>query len=427
LKIKLNKDLIDFAYRDALHRTTRTQIYFGGSSSGKSFSFMTFAVLWALQGRSVLIVRKVGATLNKSVWPELIKAISKLKLSKYFDIRKADRTIESLISTGSIMCIGVDDEEKIKSITSPTSNCIDTIICEEATELYKSDITQLMIRQRGESTFQKRIILLFNPIFKLHWIYEQYFKPIDQVYDFNNDATIYQSNDLYIQKTTYKDNTHLGREEVETLENLKDISLYHYNVYTLGRFGVFGERIYTNVSEYTNVDISKMEIKCGLDFGWNDPTAFTVTAHDIRTKVIYIIDEIYGSKIDLDDLVEQIKTIFMSHNISLSSTITCDSEDPRSISQLKRAGLNVKSAKKGPGSVVGGIMWLMRQKLLVNKRCINTLNALNNYQWEKDKRSDLTLDTPNHDYSHLPDALRYAYEKDSRLSTTTTFSRSSLL
>ena len=38
------------------------------------------------------------------------------------------------------------------------------------------------------------------------------------------------------------------------------------------------------------------------------------------------------------------------------------------------------------------------------------IEALSNYAWKKDKVSDKIMNEPEHDFSHLPDALRYGCE-----------------
>jgi phage terminase large subunit len=91
-----------------------------------------------------------------------------------------------------------------------------------------------------------------------------------------------------------------------------------------------------------------------------------------------------------------------------------DSEDPRSIQNLKDLGMRITKAIKGPGSKMGGIMWLMRQKIYIVESCTNSILAFESYAWKKDKRTGESIDEPSHDFSHIPDALRYASERYSR-------------
>jgi len=45
-------------------------------------------------------------------------------------------------------------------------------------------------------------------------------------------------------------------------------------------------------------------------------------------------------------------------------------------------------------------------RLKVDPKCVKTLAALDQYQW--DQRETLTKEKPVHEHSHIPDAIRYA-------------------
>ena len=81
-------------YRKYLFDDTRTQIYFGGSSSGKSKFLAQRAVLdiWN-GGRNYLIVRKVAGTLRRSCYNEVIKVIGEWGLKEHFTPNKSDLVI----------------------------------------------------------------------------------------------------------------------------------------------------------------------------------------------------------------------------------------------------------------------------------------------------------------------------------------------
>lgn len=65
------------------------------------------------------------------------------------------------------------------------------------------------------SKVAKRHILSFNPIYKTHWIYDHFFKPIN----WSESQKEYQDDHLSILKTTYKDNQWLMPDDVYALEN----------------------------------------------------------------------------------------------------------------------------------------------------------------------------------------------------------------
>ena len=101
MKLRINPNLVNTHFKGALHNDVRYQIYFGGSSSSKSFSLFSFVPIWCLEGRSILIIRSNDAHITRSVWSETIKAISRLKLTKYFNINKSEIFVESIDLKGN--------------------------------------------------------------------------------------------------------------------------------------------------------------------------------------------------------------------------------------------------------------------------------------------------------------------------------------
>ena len=76
------------------------------------------------------------------------------------------------INDMQILFCGLDDVEKIKSITPKKS--VITFGLKRQPNVY-NDIKQLDKRLRGRSKVVKRLTLSFNPILKDHWLYNNYF------------------------------------------------------------------------------------------------------------------------------------------------------------------------------------------------------------------------------------------------------------
>ncbi|NLX83229.1 MAG: PBSX family phage terminase large subunit, partial [Clostridiales bacterium] len=140
----------------------RTQIFYGGAGSGKSVFLAARTVLDALTGRNTLIVRKVARTLRASCFAEAQKCIARFSLSDFFRINKTEMSITCVRNGAQLLFLGLDDVEKIKSIT-PLSGALTDIWVEEATETAYHDIKQLEKRLRGASAHTKRLTLSFNP------------------------------------------------------------------------------------------------------------------------------------------------------------------------------------------------------------------------------------------------------------------------
>lgn len=399
LTIRVKPSAFNGVYYPHLQNDHRYQLYYGGSSSGKSFFLATRAVLDCLKGRNYLVVRKVAKTLRGSCWNEILKAISRYNLNNQFRIRQSDMIIEAKASGAQIVFAGLDDVEKIKSIT-PAKGVFTDIWMEEATECDYGDYKQLDKRLRGLSKFCKRFTFSFNPVYLTHWIYIEFFTIWD-------DSKNYASTDkLSILKTTHRDNRFLAPEDHEALESEKDE--YFRNVYTYGNWGILGDVIFRNwktedLSAYKDIAGS---LYFGLDFGFSsDPAAVIKVRFERAKKRILVLDEIYERGLINTQLAKEVKP-FAGFN-----PVTCDCAETKSIAELRMLGVNAIASKKGPDSVIHGIQWLQGYEIVVDTRCQNMRNELTLYQWRKDKDGN-SLRVPVDKNNHLIDALRYALETE---------------
>ena len=398
--LNIDSEVFNDAYYPYLTDDTRTQILFGGSSSGKSVFAAQRAVYDILKGnRNYLVCRQVGKTVRKSVFSEIKSVIDEWDVRQLFKINKTDGVI-TCHNDHQILFVGLDDVEKIKSIR-PDKGSITDIWIEEATETDKPTYKQLLKRQRGGSeNIKKRIIFTFNPIFKTHWIYDDYFSKIG----WTEEQKIYRDDDLLILKTTYKDNHFLTTGDINDLESEDDP--YFYNVYTLGNWGVLGNVIFKNwsIDDLSGLHNQFTNRHNGLDFGYaSDPAASPRTHYDKKKGIIYIFDELYETGLTNPELGDRLIDM---HGKDL---ITADSAEPKSIAELQQKELLIRGARKGKDSVNFGIQWLQQQKIIVDKKCINMQNEFSTYKWKEDAGGN-ALPIPVDRNNHLIDALRYAYE-----------------
>lgn len=399
LTIRVKPSAFNSVYYPHLKNDHRYQIYYGGSSSGKSFFLATRAVLDCLQGRNYLVVRKVAKTLRGSCWNEIQKAITRHNLNNQFRIRQSDMIIEAKASGAQIVFAGLDDVEKIKSIT-PAKGVFTDIWMEEATECDYGDYKQLDKRLRGRSGFKKRFILSFNPVYLTHWIYVEFFSIWD------DSKTYAERGSTSILKTTHKDNRFLEPEDHDALENERDE--YFRNVYTYGNWGILGDVIFKNwhtedLSEYMDLD---GKLYFGLDFGFSsDPAAVIKVRFERAKKRILVLEELYERGLINTLLADAARPIVGRH------PVTCDCAEAKSIMELRGCGINAIPSKKGADSVIHGIQWLQGYEIVVDVRCQNMRNELTLYQWRKDKDGN-SLRVPVDKNNHLIDALRYALESE---------------
>ena len=225
---------INDTYIDWLDKKQATQIFFGGSSSGKSFFLCQKIVIDCLKGVNWLCCRNVAKTIRNSTYNQIVKTISEMGLNRLFKINKSDMVVTCLNNGCQILFNGLDDVEKVKSIT-PAKGVLERIFIEEATEIKEDAYMQLTKRLRGISRNDKYIVMAFNPILKSHWIYKKFFS------GWEDNKNSYEDDNVCILKTTYKDNDMLTLEDKDRLENETDP--YYYNVYSLGNWGVLGNVI----------------------------------------------------------------------------------------------------------------------------------------------------------------------------------------
>ena len=385
------------AYLPFLDKPQFMQIYFGGSSSGKSFFICQKIVIDNLKGANWLVCRNVARTIRNSVFNEIKKTISTMGMSKYYHINRSDMVITNKLNGRQILFAGLDDPEKIKSIT-PAVGVLERVFIEEATEVKRDAILQLKKRLRGRSNISKQIILAFNPILKSHFIYKDYFG------GWQDDKNIYEDKDLLIVKTTYKNNLFLTDEDRRLLEDESDP--YFYNVYTLGNWGVLGHIIFRNwhVEDLSDRIPQFDKIYNGIDFGYSsDPNALIKVHYDSDRKQLFVFDEWYQTGMSDDELVRICKKMFKKEYV------ICDSAEPKTIDYLAINNIRAIPAVKGADSINRGIRWLQSQEIIIDVRCQNFKNEIEQYHWQEDKYGN-SMAKPVDTNNHLIDALRYATE-----------------
>lgn len=386
--------------------TSRTQILFGGSASGKSVFLAQRCVKDVLVGkRNYLVVRQIGRTIRGSVFAEISRVIDDWNIKRLFAISKTDMLI-TCINGCQIIFAGLDDTEKLKSLVPAKPNsAITDIWIEEATETERNSIKQLYKRQRGgDEAVPKRLTLSFNPILQNHWLYEEYFRSINWA----EGQTRHKSIDLSILKTWYIHNRFLTPDDIKDLENETDT--YFYNVYTLGNWGVLGNVIFTNwrVEDLSEMKNQFTNTRNGGDFGFSSNPAAAIHSHyDSMRKIIYIFGEIYETGLTNDLLADEVKKLIGKERIVF------DSAEPKSIAELQKYGVSATGAEKGKDSVTFGIQWLQQQTIIIDVSCINTRNEFQQYKWKEDAGGH-AIPVPVDKNNHLIDAIRYAYESDSQ-------------
>ena len=146
--------------------TIRFIVLYGGSSSGKSYSVaQTILIQTLYDGENTLVMRKVGASILKTIYEDYKVAAKTFCIDKMF--RFTQNSIRCIYNGAKIDFSGLDDPEKIKGISN-----YKRVQLEEFSEFEITDFKQIRKRLRGKRGQQ--IIMTFNPISETHWIKKDY-------------------------------------------------------------------------------------------------------------------------------------------------------------------------------------------------------------------------------------------------------------
>jgi len=285
----LNKTVLP-VYKPHFRDESRYMIYKGGAGAGKS-RFIAQKILYRIiyqQHHRFLVIRKVKDTMKASVFQLFKDYIHAWGIESKFHITESPLRITHKTTGNTIIFMGIDDPEKLKSIEKITS-----IWVEEASELEEGDFNELDRRLRGKLPNYKQIILSFNPISHLHWLKTRFFdNPPD-------NCTVIE--------TTYLDNPKLDEDDVSVLLEMKKYDIQQYNIYALNQWGVLNtNQVYHNfvfLKHTTELTINDFQVlHVGVDF--NIGGCVGVVCGVIGNKV-YIVDG--WAVYDTDAIVTQLK------------------------------------------------------------------------------------------------------------------------
>lgn len=374
------------------------EVWYGGASSGKSHGVVQKVVLKACKKwpypRKILWLRKVDRTIKDSIFADVLDCLSTWRLLPLCKVNQTNYTIK-LPNGSQFLFKGMQDPERIKSIKG-----LSDVVMEEASEFTLDDYTQLTLRLREPKHRQRQLFCMFNPVSKVNWTYKQWFAP-DAEYDPSRVA---------VHHSTYKDNRFLDADNIATIEALKKNNPAYYKIYTLGEFATLDKLVFpTFEKRRLRADsLNKFPSLFGLDFGYtNDPSVFIHVKADVKSKVLYVLEEYVKKGMLNDEIAQAIKSLGYA-----KEKVTADAAEKKSIAEIKRNGIyRIRPAEKGPNSVVQGVNFLKEFKIVVDDRCVKTTEELENYTYKKDKATNEYTNEPVDSYNHCIDAIRYAVEE----------------
>ena len=274
--------------------------------------------------------------------------------------------------TGSYMeFFSVDNQLKVRGPGR------DILFINEANLIQYETFRQLLLRTK------RAIFIDYNPADEFHWIYEK----------------VLTRSDCYFIKSTYKDNPFLPQEQVQEIESYRDADPNFWRIYGEGERGHSEGVIYTHWQIAQNATTKPGMVCYGLDFGYNNPSCIVRVTESDRN--FYVREEFYQSKVTNSELITVLKQIVKPGEI-----VYCDAAEPQRIEEIKRAGINARSANK---DVKAGIDFIKSRKLFIEQGSTNLLKEIKSYKY-KNKGQKVTNEPeePLKLNDHAMDAMRYA-------------------
>lgn len=426
-EIKINmKDVLAEVYRplfnDVMGHKHSRYVLPGGRGSLKSSTVSILIPLLIINYPNIhaACFRQVGATVQKSIFAQIEWAIYKLGLESLFKIPKNFATPIVYLPTGQqIICMGLDDPMKVKSIKLPFGY-IGITWFEELDQFSGPEglrkVTQST--KRGGDLFWD--FRSFNPpISKNNWANE-----------FAEDLELNPDDRSLVFRTDYTmvPEEWLGDEFIFEAEELKQKNPRAYEHEYMGHAIGTGGDVFPNVEEFDRDELVPAYAGCdkdeyvprwqtfdqiynGIDWGFaRDPFRFVRVHFDKRNHDIYIFREYTTLKtrnIDVFEILYNEKKL-----VSKDELVTADSAEEKSVLDFKAYGAFIRGAEKGPESVRYGIKWLqgLNHIYIDRKHCPQTWKEFTNYEYEQDKDGNFISAYPDEN-NHSIDATRYALEK----------------
>lgn len=394
-------DVIGKGYKEFWNFKGRYRVCKGSRASKKSKTTALWYIFNIMKYKqaNLLVVRKTYRTLKDSCYTELKWAIHRLGVDAFFSCTQSPLEITYLPTGQKIYFRGLDDPLKVTSITVDVGSLC-WLWIEEAYEINsETDFDMLNESIRGEvvGDLFKQITLTFNPWNDRHWLKKRFFDNPDK--------------DTLAMTTNYTCNEWLDQADLEVFESMKVNNPRRYNVAGLGNWGVVEGLVYENWKE-EDFELEKVKTKdtvavFGLDFGYtNDPSALFCGILDVKTKKLWVFDEMYEKALSNRDIYNNIEKLGFT-----KEQIIADCAEPKSIDELKYYGIRrIQGAKKGKDSINNGIQWIQELDITIHPRCVNFLTEISNYQWDTDKFGQ-KVNKPIDCFNHLMDAMRYSLEK----------------
>lgn len=403
-----------FQLLEGEHPEVDTVVITGGRFSQKSFAVGAWACVSAKDyNHRILYTRYTLTSTEDSIIPEFTEKIDMLNASDSFEVTR-DR-IRGVGNDSKIVFKGIKTSQGNQTAALKSLKNFSIFVVEEAEELPNFDDWDRVKKSIRAHDVRNLSILLLNPTTKTHWIYEEMYEANGIHEGFNGvngnilyihttyedmprefiPDTIY--NDFEDKRKAFEEWDKLSSEDKKLRTPLRKKAIYFKHVIKGGWLEKSEGVIFDNwtIGEYVDTGYTVY----GADFGFSiDPSTLIKVSIDSKNNKIYLKGLLYKAGLTTPELAE-----IMKFNCGNTGKIIADCAEPRLIEELKRYGLNVSEAIKGPDSIKTGIRKMLEYELIVDHSSVELIAEFNNYAWN-DKKSETPIDA----YNHYIDSIRYA-------------------
>jgi Terminase large subunit, T4likevirus-type, N-terminal/Terminase RNaseH-like domain len=355
---------------------------------GKTYISNVIGQLVSLVPNCNILIMSPNFNLSSISFELQHKFIATFDLETTRDNRK-DKIIE--LSNGSEIRMG-----SVSTVDSSVGRSYDLIIFDEAAlseggkEAFEVSLRPTLDRPGAKAIF------ISTPRGKKNWFSEFYARGWSD--EFPEWCSI---------RADYTENTRMLASDVA--EARRSMTKAKFEQEYMASFLSYEGQIFSVKEDLNIIDEFELHDGCeffaGLDPGYKDPLAFVVICYSPRDDCFYIVDEYLNNESTTKQHVERIQELITKWGID---SIFIDSAAAQFAADL--AYIYDIATTKGKKEVLPGIAAVQTLietgRLKIVKSCVETLTAFDQYQW--DQRETLTREKPVHEFSHIPDAVRYA-------------------
>ncbi len=365
---------------EMLQSEKRFILHVGGSRSGKTYSILQYIIIYCFKNKdkTVTIARKTFPSLRLGAYREFIQLLKDLEIYKEENHNKTNNYYN--LNGNTIQFISIDQSMKLRGLKH------DLVFIDEVNEVTKEEADQLFMRTND------KIILAQNPSDALHW-----------------SLKLQSHGDSLYLHSTYVDNPFLAQAIVNQIESYKETDEDMWNVFGLGLPAKNNELIYNHYAYYNDEELYELDDKgdkhpkftdviYGLDFGFNHPTALVKVYINSNYKRIWCEEIIHQSYLTTSDLIK-----LMQEKDIKDKVIYCDSAEPKTIEEIRRAGFDTRSSLK---EVKEGIDCVKSCQFYVSRNSIKLQDELRKYKWKM--KGEMKTDEPIKLFDDGLCAVRYA-------------------